>query len=113
MVDEETERRYQEWGGQMRGTIAEFLVFEFLEKRKKLRPNVDFEFDPPKFDIPLLNAIWYVEREEPYSPYQESELILYEARLVEYNTQLVRLEAEDVLERTEYTLRTAWQGNQP
>lgn len=113
MVDEETLRRYRAWGGQMRGTVAEFLVFEFLEKRKKLRPYVDFEFDPPKFDIPLLNAVWYVEREEPYSPLAESELILYEARLVEHNIQLIRLDSEDVRERTEYTLRTAWQGNQP
>lgn len=112
MASEELLRRYRTWGGQPRGSIVEFLVYEFLERKKKLKEGRDFYFNPPVFEIPLISSAWFVGREEPYAPNEEAELLRIEIGYLQQDMNFVFLKSKDILERTEYVLSQAWMGNE-
>jgi len=119
-------RRYLLWESEWSGTFPEFLVFRWLEK-KNLSPNADFYFQSSRmggrqlwggcvvdFDFPSERLAWRIQGEFFHvgNPAKEASDIMQKMSLSTKGYIVVDIYAQDVLERLDWVLTHAINGEQ-
>jgi len=119
-------RRYLRWEAQWSGTFPEFLVFDWLVK-KGLEPMDDFIFQSSRmggrqlyggavvdFDFPSQRMAWRVQGEFFHigNPAKEASDIMQKMNLAAVGYIVIDIFAQDVLQRRNWVLSHAWNGEQ-
>jgi len=119
-------RRYLRWESRWGGTFPEFLVFDWLV-RKGLEPDEDFYFQSSRmggrqlyggavvdFDFPSQRMAWRVQGEFFHigNPAKEASDIMQKMSLSTAGYIVVDIFVQDVLERLNWVLTHAMNGEQ-
>ena len=127
IAEETFEDRYLAWGGLQRGTRPEFIVWDWLVRRKRLVEGTDFRFQSSRwggrmmfggaivdFYFPGKNMVWRVMGE--YFHLRRSEDRAHDEiqriQLLQEGLIVVDLWVADLFERREYVLNLAWEGRE-
>ncbi len=122
----EMERKYVRWESEWGGTYPEFLAFDWLV-RKGLEPMADFIFQSSRmggrqlyggaivdFDFPQMMLAWRIQGEYFHigNPAKEASDIMQKFNLSTIGYTVVDIFAQDLLERRNWVLTHAYNGEQ-
>jgi hypothetical protein len=125
-ADTEIGRKYLHWFATWGGTFPEFLSFEWLEKRG-LQVGEDFIFQSSRmggrqlyggavvdFDFPDRLLAWRIQGEHFHigNPAKEASDIMQKMSLEIYGYTVIDVFAQDVIERRNWVLTRAFNGEQ-
>lgn len=124
---EEFQQRYQQWRGRYpAGSVPEFIVYEYLTKRKKWRDGLEFKYQYGLlggrtkygglvidfFITPPYNMAWNVQglRYHLQDPADRAKVILQNAEMEKRGYITINLWEDDLIERPTFTIEAALRG---
>lgn len=125
------EERWRAWQTKVAGngtaSVLEFICYEWLTKRKKMKPDVDFFYQSPMFGgrtiaggtvvdfyFPARDLAWNPAGLQFHytSPSDRAKDTLVKAMLAGRGILLIYLYEDDLMQRPEYTMEHALRGEQ-
>jgi len=125
--DEEENRvaRWQAFRALNQSSYPEFICYEWLVNKKKLRPGLDFQFQYPflggrtqfggfvlDFFFPIRRMAWFIQGLHfHYTNAKDrgrDQLAVFQ--VASRGVDVVEIFEDDIIQRTEYTLERAWLG---
>lgn len=125
--DEDFNRRYDAWHARTNGSLPEYIVYEFLVFKKKQIEGIDFVFQHPLFGgrtefggfvldffLVFRSEGWRVmgERFHLLQVQDRARDLVAKALLESRGIRVIDLFENDLLTRTEFVLRLAWEGRE-
>lgn len=121
--DEQDQERFDAWYAQTLGSLPEFIVWEYLTLKRKLRPQLDFLFQAPflggrtryggfvlDFYFVGRREGWMVqgERYHALNPNDRAKNALVKVMLAGRGIRVLEIWENDLLVRPDFVLDAAW-----
>lgn len=119
--------RYERWGGIGRGTVPEFIAYQWLTDNKKLKENLDFLFQSSQFGgrrtfggavidflIIRTSTAWRIQGEFFHlrDPSKRAQDLVQKMRLTAQGFRVIDIWGNDLLTRPDYVLERAYNGQE-